>query len=315
MEDLIYYDEGVPAGIVAPSTYYEFTGDEVLINGPDGITSAHRQDEPGFRNALRNAGALVTGAAVDVAGVIGLLRSAEHSRTVSYLLCSAKRCADVIGDVEALVRSRVMIVGCGGIGSSVCMLLAGAGIRNFLLIDDDIVEKSNLNRQLFWTRADEGRKKVEVLKQALESRFEQLHIECLDSALGIDELAVLADGPVSAVVITADNPSTLAREGWKIAERCGVPVVSGGYLHHICAAFSFTPGDCTEVERLSADLEAETCFTLPSAIMPSYGPMNFSLASVLSNNLIMALARQTFGEQKTHVVRWDSRGGAYSGGG
>lgn len=308
MEDLIYYSGGQPVGVVAPSVFYSFEGDEVLINGPDGMVSACRRDSAGFRSALLASGALVEGTTDEVAEVIRLLENPESSRTVSYLLCSARRCSQVIDDSKAFRSARVAIVGCGGIGSSLCMLLAGAGIRNFLLIDADVIEKSNLNRQLFWTLADVGRKKVEVLKSALEARFEDVQVAYLDAEVGVDELLVLTRGDVEAVAISADSPSTFAREGWRVAENCQVPVASGGYLHHICTSFSFIPGDCAEIERASESLEGEQCFTLPSAVMPSYGPMNFSLAAVLATNLLMSLASSTFGKQRTRVDRWDSRG-------
>ena len=61
-----------------------------------------------------------------------------------------------------------MIVGCGGIGSSICMLLAGAGVRNFYLVDSDVIEKSNLNRQFFWVLSDFGEKKIYTLKMHLK---------------------------------------------------------------------------------------------------------------------------------------------------
>ncbi|QXH57136.1 ThiF family adenylyltransferase [Pseudomonas maumuensis] len=307
MDDLIYYCGKVPAGVIAPSTAYAFDGARVLIDGPEGITSADRNDERELRQALQASGALVVGSAQEVGNVIALLSAPQSSRTASYLLCSASQCAQVIGDLRTLSAARIMVVGCGGIGSSLCMLLAGVGVRNFILVDADTIEQSNLNRQFFWTLADIGRSKVTVLKAALEARFESMQIECLCAQPGIADLIALSCGNVDAVAVTADNPPTLARDSWEIAERCNIPVVAGGYLHHRCSAFCFIPDDCAEVES-SRKLFEETYAGLPSAIMPSYGPMNVSLAAVLATQMIMALATLTFGLPRTRVDTWDSRG-------
>ncbi|WDY57531.1 HesA/MoeB/ThiF family protein [Pseudomonas sp. PSKL.D1] len=308
MEDLVYYVEGEVAGVVVPSTVFSYLDNRVFVNGPSGVFDATLNDDASFRQALIDAGSLVHGQTEEAAAIIDLLSDPRSSRTVSYLLCSAQQCTEVIEDMETLRRATVMVVGCGGIGSALCMLLAGAGVQNFLLVDADVVEESNLNRQLFWTLGDIGDKKVDVLKRELESRFKDVSVDCLASSVSIDELCKVAASGVDAAAITADNPPTLARECWRLAKAHNIPVVSGGYLHHLCCSIHVVPGDWQDIENASSLLEDERWFPLPSAIMPSYGPMNFSLASVLSGNLISSLAKHSLGVQKTTVLRWDSTG-------
>ncbi|MEB0105049.1 ThiF family adenylyltransferase [Pseudomonas trivialis] len=307
MEDLIYFTENVPSGVIVPSTVFTYQGEEVLISGPAGVSRISASDEDGFREALVGAGSLIEGLPDEVRGIIELLADPITSRTVSYLLCSAKSCRDVIEDVMALSQAKVMIVGCGGIGSSVCMLLAGAGVKNFYLVDADVIEKSNLNRQFFWTLKDIGQKKIHVLKQALDARFEGISVDYLDAKADMDHLCQMAALGFDGVAITADNPPTLARDGWKISKTCGIPVVAGGYLHHLCASFHFEPHDYHVVEEAAQMAENEKWAALPSAIMPSYGPMNLSLAAALSSNLISSIAKCSFGTQETSIARWDSR--------
>lgn len=64
-----------------------------------------------------------------------------------------------------LARLRIGIVGCGGTGSAVAMLLGRIGVRNFVLLDRDRVEATNLNRLHFSTRPDASlrRRKVDVV--------------------------------------------------------------------------------------------------------------------------------------------------------
>jgi molybdopterin-synthase adenylyltransferase len=61
-----------------------------------------------------------------------------------------------------LVRSHAVLVGLGGIGSPALQYLAGAGVGRLTLIDDDVVEASNLQRQTIFTNGDIGRPKAEV---------------------------------------------------------------------------------------------------------------------------------------------------------
>jgi adenylyltransferase/sulfurtransferase len=61
-----------------------------------------------------------------------------------------------------LGASRVLIVGCGGLGAPVIQLLAAAGVGTLTLIDDDVVEPSNLNRQTLFSVDDVGRRKADV---------------------------------------------------------------------------------------------------------------------------------------------------------
>jgi molybdopterin/thiamine biosynthesis adenylyltransferase len=62
---------------------------------------------------------------------------------------------------RALGDATVAIIGCGGLGTWALGGLACAGIGNFVLVDDDTVEPSNLNRQVLYVEADIGRSKVE----------------------------------------------------------------------------------------------------------------------------------------------------------
>ena len=90
--------------------------------------------------------------------------------------------------LEALRAARVGVAGAGGLGSNAVLMLARSGVEHFLLIDDDVVDASNLNRQQFWPR-HLGRPKVEVLAELVrelnpDARVETcpLWLEALDGA-------------------------------------------------------------------------------------------------------------------------------------
>ncbi len=79
------------------------------------------------------------------------------------------RTENLIG-AEALKKLRsakVVVFGIGGVGCYVVEALARAGIGKFLLVDGDVFEESNLNRQLYALRSTLGRDKVEVAKERI----------------------------------------------------------------------------------------------------------------------------------------------------
>lgn len=70
---------------------------------------------------------------------------------------------------EALHKAAVVIIGCGGLGSTAAVYLAASGIGNIHLIDFDLVSISNLHRQVFYGLNDVGKPKVQCLKNHIES--------------------------------------------------------------------------------------------------------------------------------------------------
>ncbi len=76
---------------------------------------------------------------------------------------------DGVGGVgqEKLLRSRVLVIGAGGLGSPVLLYLAAAGVGTLGVVDDDVVDLSNLQRQIVHSTASVGTPKVESAKQTL----------------------------------------------------------------------------------------------------------------------------------------------------
>lgn len=77
---------------------------------------------------------------------------------------------------EKLLASRVLIIGIGGLGSPVAMYLATAGIGHLVFVDDDVVELSNLQRQIAHNTADIGLSKVESAKQTIQKLNPEIKI-------------------------------------------------------------------------------------------------------------------------------------------
>lgn len=81
---------------------------------------------------------------------------------------------------DKLLQGKVAIAGLGGLGSNIAVALARAGVGTLHLIDFDVVDISNLNRQQYRIR-DIGRKKTEALAQIIRdiNPFVQLKLDCV----------------------------------------------------------------------------------------------------------------------------------------
>ena len=71
--------------------------------------------------------------------------------------------------LNRLFASKVAVIGLGGVGGSCAIALARSGVGRLLLLDGDVVEESNLNRQTLFGYSDLGRRKAEAAKEALDS--------------------------------------------------------------------------------------------------------------------------------------------------
>jgi molybdopterin-synthase adenylyltransferase len=78
---------------------------------------------------------------------------------------------------EKLLRSRVLVIGAGGLGSPVLLYLAAAGVGNIGVIDDDVVELSNLQRQVIHNFSNLSHKKVESAKEKILALNSDVNLE------------------------------------------------------------------------------------------------------------------------------------------
>lgn len=94
---------------------------------------------------------------------------------------------DIAGQ-ERLLAARVLLVGLGGLGSPVALYLAAAGIGHLDLADGDVVDASNLQRQVLHGEADLDRKKSRSAAERLRALNARLTLTIRDTALAGDAL-------------------------------------------------------------------------------------------------------------------------------
>ncbi|MBN2527123.1 MAG: HesA/MoeB/ThiF family protein [Deltaproteobacteria bacterium] len=77
-----------------------------------------------------------------------------------------------------LKSSNVMVIGAGGLGSPLLMYLAAAGVGHIAIVDFDVVDESNLNRQFLHTTHNIGQLKVASAKEAIQLLNPTIEVEC-----------------------------------------------------------------------------------------------------------------------------------------
>ena len=113
---------------------------------------------------------------------------------------------DVAGQ-QKLIDATVLIVGMGGLGCPAAMYLAAAGVGHLIIADDDLVELTNLQRQVAYSQSMIGEPKVISAQQALLGLNPDLKITALQKRLEGTELSE-AVGQADLVVDACDNFTT-----------------------------------------------------------------------------------------------------------
>ncbi len=109
-----------------------------------------------------------------------------------------------IAGQERLAAGSVLLVGMGGLGSPAALYLAAAGVGRLGLVDFDLVDRSNLQRQVLYGEADVGRRKLEAAAERLRAANSKLALELHEERVGKDNVSELVAG-YDVVVDGTDN--------------------------------------------------------------------------------------------------------------
>ena len=127
-------------------------------------------------------------------------------------------------NIEKLKNAKVAIFGIGGVGSYVVEGLARAGIGNFLLVDNDKLSETNLNRQLIATKDTIGKSKVEVAKKRILSINPNANVEIKEEFF-MPESDEILDNTISYIVDAVDTV-TAKIELVLRANKLNIPIIS-----------------------------------------------------------------------------------------
>jgi adenylyltransferase/sulfurtransferase len=139
--------------------------------------------------------------------------------------------------------SRVVVVGAGGLGCPALLRLGPALAArgdSVVVVDDDVVDVSNLQRQILHRNADVGRPKVDSARDALLRRWPELHVDPVQARVAAANVTPLIAG--AAVVL--DGSDTLATK-FLLNDACvaaGVPLVHGAVAGWTGQLMAIVPG-------------------------------------------------------------------------
>lgn len=182
-----------------------------------------------------------------------------------------------------LKNARVTIVGMGGIGSSVAVSLAATGVGHIHLVDFDIVEISNLNRQILYSGDDIGKSKVKRASEKLSRINSLIDVTYEERKVnGVNDFAELMKN-ADVLVLGADKPVGVTSWCNEAALEVGTPWITGGYFgpKYLCEGYIPHQTGCTECYKIRYMNEVNASIKFP------YGDYDYN-ASIAPTSIISA---------------------------
>lgn len=103
-----------------------------------------------------------------------------------------------------LKSAKVLVVGAGGLGSPVLLYLAAAGVGRIGIVDNDVVDMSNLQRQVLFTEHDLGKPKVDIAKSKIIAANPHIQVDSFHTFLNADNATDIV-APYDLVIDGTDN--------------------------------------------------------------------------------------------------------------
>ena len=158
---------------------------------------------------------------------------------------------------QRLKAARVLIVGAGGLGAPAALYLAAAGVGTLILADPDVVDRSNLQRQVLYAESDIGRPKVDAAADRLRGLNSDIFVAGHNGAFD----AASADDLVSGVDLVLDGTDDFGVR-FEVNAACvrhAKPLVSGAVGRWTGQIGVFGSRPCYRCLVPEAPPDAETC--------------------------------------------------------
>src|SRR5881394_4004378 len=145
---------------------------------------------------------------------------------------------------QKLLEAKVLLLGAGGLGSPAALYLAAAGVGTLGIVDNDVVDASNLQRQILHNMDRIGERKVDSAKKTLTAMNPDVNVVTYDVRLGADNVVDIIDG-YDVIVDGTDNfPTRFLVNDASLLKR--IPVVHGSIFRFEGQVTVFDPynGPC-----------------------------------------------------------------------
>lgn len=205
-----------------------------------------------------------------------------------------------------LASAHVLILGAGGLGASLIPALAGAGIGRLVIVDDDLVEESNLHRQTLFRMEDLGRPKAECAGRAARALNPEIHVDALMRHLDPGNLEPLLAG-VDLVVDAADSFAV----SYMLSDAClprGMPLISASVLGRQGYAGGFC-GSAPGLRAVFPELPETAASCATAGVMGPVVSMLGAMQAQMALSVLLGLAPSPLGQ----IVNLDLANWRFSG--
>ena len=110
--------------------------------------------------------------------------------------------------LQVLKEKKILVLGCGGVGGYVIESLARSGIGTLILVDYDMIDETNINRQIIALTSTIGEKKVEAFEKRIKDINRDCHVIKVDQFINQENLSSLFDYSFDYLVDACDTLST-----------------------------------------------------------------------------------------------------------
>ena len=189
----------------------------------------------------------------------------------------------VFGDEgqERIGKAKVGIVGCGGLGTNVSTALGVAGIGHFVIMDSDVPEDTNLNRQYVFCRhvdsGEESRPKAELLAEWILGLYSKADVEYHVSRFGEDTWSVFDDCDILVDCLDSIEGRMILN---RYAVEKGKPLVHGGVHAFIGEITVIIPGRTPCLKCMMGDIPE------PERPLPSIGSVVTTIGSMEATEVL-----------------------------
>ncbi|MCH5238927.1 MAG: HesA/MoeB/ThiF family protein [Muribaculaceae bacterium] len=182
---------------------------------------------------------------------------------------------------DKLSKAKVFIIGCGALGSMAAMQLAGAGIATIGIADYDTIDISNLQRQFFFTTAEAGRKKVEVLAERMKLLNPLVEVRVHDEFITPDKARKIIP-EYDFIIDASDNPDSKRMTGI-VTKEMGKPCCIAGVRDFSGQVLTMLPSD-PRFEEFFGNVSNPD--VLPCSLSGVIGPAAAVAASIQASETI-----------------------------
>lgn len=216
-------------------------------------------------------------------------------------------------NINDLHNKKVAIIGLGGIGSEILNHLLGVGIKKYILIDFDKVEKTNFNRQYLFNINDTGKSKIDIIENIIKKRIENPKVLKFNKKINnsMELLNILEKEVPDTLICAADTPFldlriAIIETSIKLNVPCifgGVSVLDGQYGPYFIE-------NKNKNNYFNELIKFKNIVSMNNINKASFGPTNAIISSYMAMDIIFGLLgykRKIISLNKIITVDFESR--------